>query len=65
VVLTVAISGADVFFASLPDVLVASATWGAFGALLTPLSVAVARRAERIELEKAGGPLPQLASWDR
>ena len=64
-VLTVVVSGADVFVTSLPGVLVESATWGAFGALLTPLSVAVARRAERIELEKTGGPLPRLASWDR
>ena len=62
--LTFVVSGADVFLTSIPGVLAASATWAAFGGLLAPISVAAARRAERIELE-GGGRTPGLASGDQ
>lgn len=61
VLLTVAVSGADIFLANIPSVLMSSVTWGACGALLAPTGVAMARHAERLELEKTG-PRPRFGT---
>ena len=54
VMLSVVISGADVFLAGWPAVLSASLTWGGFGAVMAPVAVLAAKRAERRELHGSG-----------
>ncbi len=62
--LTLLVSGADIFLATLPSVVTASTAWAVFGGLLAPVSVVAARRAERIEFE-SGRRVPRLASIDQ
>jgi len=50
VMLSLVISGPDVFLAGWRTVLSASLTWGGFGGMMAPTAVTAAKRAERAEL---------------
>jgi len=54
VMLSLVISGPDVFLAGWGTVLSASLTWGGFRGMMAPIAVIAAKRAERVEL--SGGP---------
>jgi hypothetical protein len=61
VMLSLVISGPDVFLAGWRMVLSASLTWGGFGGVMAPSAVIAAKRAERVELS-GGAPAHRLGS---